>query len=882
MLAPIHRLAARVRAFFQTRDLDRDFAQEMESHLTMLAEDNVRRGMTPEDARRQARVSLGGVAQLGEAHREHRGLPIVETLLQDLRYAARAMRHEPGFTLFAVLILGLGIGATTTIFGVIDALLLRPLPFHDPGRLVWISNTDTESEGLSGETVPVGHYQALRDQNRSFAEVAAFSPFYRAGDEKLTGDGEPQRLTGVQVSNNFFSLLGVLPILGTQFHDDDCHFRWNSPRVALLSYHLWQTRFHGDPKIVGRQLTLNDSPVTAIGVLPRTFSFDSVFAPGNPIDIYLPYPLTKEASDRGNELAMLGRLKPGATVTSARAEMGVLGPSIRRMDPDRSFQLALSPLAEHVAGNLRPALFVLACAVGVVMLIACANLANLILARSASRRKEMAIRTALGAGRVRLIRQMLTESVLLSCCGAVLGLALAAAAMRALAHLDAFRIPLLDSLRLDSSAVVFTFLLAVTTALVFGLIPALQMPGASEGALRENARGSSHGRKQAWIRGSLVVSEIAFACVLLVGAGLLIHSFVRVLDVTLGFQPKMAAAMRVDPGAQFSTRALRNGFYDEALRRVRSVPGIAAAGLSDALPLGVNRSWNPGVKGRLYSRSNPPPPVFVRVVSDGYVKAMQIPLRAGRDLSPSDAASSRPVILINETLARTVWPGENPIGQILNADTEREVVGIVSDVRHLALEQASGCEMYLPIRQTGDYSSVDLVIRTTLPLAELAPPVRRALRELDPTLPANEFHNLQDLVDRAVSPRRFVVVLLAAFSAFALVLASLGIYAVVSYSVNQRKREIGIRMALGARAGDVQARIVRQTLTLAAIGVTLGMAGSWAFARTIGSLLYGVTSTDPIAFAAMLAVLTTVAATAGYLPARRASRIDPSTVLRAE
>jgi predicted permease len=422
----------------------------------------------------------------------------------------------------------------------------------------------------------------------------------------------------------------------------------------------------------------------------------------------------------------------------------------------------------------------------------------------------------------------------------------------------------------------------VATALVFGLIPALQMPGASEGALRENARGSSHGRKQAWIRGSLVVSEIAFACAMLVEAGLLIHSFVRVLDVTLGFQPKMASAMRVDPGAQFSTGALRNGFYDEALRRVRSIPGIAAAGLSDALPLGINRTWNSGAKGRPYTRSNPPPPVFVRIVSDGYVKAMQIPLRAGRDLSPSDAASSRPVILINETLARSVWPGENPIGQILIADTEREVVGIVGDVRHLALEQASGCEMYLPIRQTGDYSSVDLVIRTTLPLAEIAPQVRRALRELDPTLPANEFHNLQDLVDRAVSPRRFVVVLLAGFSAFALVLASLGIYAVVSYSVNQRKREIGIRMALGARAGGLQARIVRQTLTLAAIGIALGMVGSWAFARTIGSLLYGVRSTDPITFAAMLAVLTTVAATAGYLPARRASRIDPSTVLRAE
>jgi predicted permease len=494
----------------------------------------------------------------------------------------------------------------------------------------------------------------------------------------------------------------------------------------------------------------------------------------------------------------------------------------------------------------------------------------------------MAIRAALGAGRLRLIRQMLTESVLLSCCGAVAGLGLAFAGTRGLAQLNAFRIPMLDSLRIDAGAVAFTFLTAVATGVVFGLIPALHTPGAADGGLKEDARGSSQGRKQHWIRNALVVSEIAFACVLLVGAGLLIRSFLRVLDVNLGFQPRMAATMRVDPGAQFSTRALRNRFYDEALRRVRSIPGIEAAGLTDVLPLGINRSWNCGAKGRPYTSSNPPPPIFVRIASDGYIRAMGIPLRAGRDLAESDAAFSKFVILINESLARTLWPGQNPIGQILACDKDREVVGVVSDVRHLAVEEGSGNEMYIPIRQTGDYSSVDLVMRTTVPLTALALPVRRALREVDPTLPANEFHTLQDLVDKAVSPRRFVVLLLAGFSAFALVLASLGIYAVVSYSVSQRKREIGIRMALGARAGDVQARIVRQTLLLAAVGIALGMAGSWALAKTIQTLLYGVTATDPITFAGMLGVLTAVALIAGYLPARRASRIDPATILRAE
>jgi len=876
------RLAARMRAFFRSPALDEDFDQEMESHLAMLAEDNVRRGMTPQEARRQARLRLGGRTQLGEAHREHRGLPALETLLQDLRYAGRAMRRDSALTCFVILILGLGIGASTAVFSLIDAVLLRPLPFHDPARLVWIGNKDVDNEGLSGETVPVNHYKALREQNGTFADVAAFSPFYRTGDDKLTGSGEPQRLTGLQVSQNFFPLLGVQPILGTQFSDDDCQFRWNSPKVALLSYSLWQTLFHGDAAIVGRQITLNDTPVRVIGVLPRTFSFDSVFAPGNRIDIYLPYPLTEQASRRGNELAMIGRLKPGATLASARAEMSVLGPRIRRMDPDRNFQLLLSPLAEHVSGHLRTALLVLVCAVGVVMLIACANLANLILARSAARQKEMAIRTALGAGRLRLVRQMLTESVLLACCGAIAGLGLAFAGTRGLAQLNAFRIPLLDSLRIDGGAVTFTFLLAVATGLVFGLIPALQIPGAAGGGLKENARGSSQGRHQHWIRNTLVVSEIAFACVLLVGAGLLMRSFLRVLEVNLGFQPRMAAAMRVDPGAQFSTRALRNGFYDEALRRVRSIPGVEAAGLTDVLPLGINRTWNCGAKGRPYTRSNPPPPIFVRIVSDGYIGAMAIPLRAGRDLAERDSASSTPVILINQTLARTLWPGQNAVGQILECDRDREVVGVVSDVRHLALEQESGNEMYIPIRQSGDYSSVDMVMRTTVPLSALALPVRRTLREVDPTLPANEFHNLQDLVDTAVSPRRFVVMLLAGFSAFALVLASLGIYAVVSYSVSQRKREIGIRMALGARAGEVQARIVRQTLLLAAAGIALGMAGSWGLAKTMQSLLFGVTAGDPITFAGMLGVLTTVALMAGYLPARRASRIDPATILRAE
>ena len=870
---------ARVHAFLRTGDFDRELDEELESHLAMLVEDNVHRGMSPERARRQALIRLGNRESTKELHRRARGLPMIETVLQDLRYTLRTLRRDLGFTVFAVLIVGLGIGASATVFSVVNAILLRPLPFSEPDRLVWVANSGTD--GVSGRTVPVFHFTDLRDQNHAFADIAAYFAFYSEGDQKLTGAGEPQRLNAVPVSQNFFSVLGVRPHLGRLFNAEEC--RLDGPKAVLLSHMLWQGQFASDPAIVGRKLTLNDAPVTVVGVLPASFDFATVFTPGSRVDLYVPFPLAEETNRWGNTLAMVGRLKPGITAQSAQAELDVLATQIRRRDPDRNFEPRLSLLRDYVSGSFRTPLLVLACAVGVAMLIVCANLANLLLARAATRQKELAIRAALGAGRRRLIQQVLTESLVLSSSGAALGLALAVAGTRVVAQLNAFSIPMLDSVQIDLGAVGFTVALAVGTGLVFGIVPALQSPAlAVHDSLKGSSRGSSASKRHAWIRDTLVVSEIALASVLLVGAGLLIRSFLQVLDVNLGFQPERAAALRVDPTAKYATRAQRNAYYDEALRRVRSVPGIEGAGLTDALPLGGNRSWGAAAKGRAYTRDNPPPETFVRIVSDGYFGAMGIPMRAGRDFTKHDRESGAMVIVINETLARTLWPNQDPIGQRLLSDRpEREVIGVVADVRHLALEEGAGCEMYLPIRQTDDYSSVDLVVRTTLPPAGLASAVRAALEPLDTNVPANEFRTLQQLVDKAVSPRRFVVMLLAGFSVFALILASLGIYAVVSYSVSQRTQEIGIRMALGASQGDLQASVILQTLGLAGIGMSIGLAASWLLAHALSGLLFGVTATDPATFVGMLVILTVVAAVAGYLPARRASRIDPTMALRA-
>jgi predicted permease len=744
---------------------------------------------------------------------------------------------------------------------------------------VWIANSDTS--GLSGQTTQVGHMVDLAQMNRSFSAIAGYFAFYGVGDTILTGQGEPERLSAVPVTGNFFPVLGVQPLLGRYFNAQEC--QWHGPDAVVLSYGLWQRRFAGDPSILGRKLTLDQKAVSVIGVLPASFDFPSVFAPGSHVDLFTAFPLTQETNRWGNTMAMIGRLKPGVPVSAAREEVRILARQLTAAHSgDRNdFGGRVTTLAEHVRGRIRLALLVLAGAVGVVMLIVCANLSNLLLARTASRQKEIAIRTAVGAGRVRLLRQMLTEGVALSCCGAVLGVILSVAGTRAVAHLDAISLPLLRNVHMDGEALGFTLLMAIFTGVVFGLAPAFQVKAtALHDALKDTGRGSTEAKQKQWVRGALVVSEIAFACVLLVGAGLLIRSFLHVLDVNMGFHPESAAHVRVDPERRFATQELQSAYWDDILHRARSIPGTTAAGLTDALPLGRNRSWGSPAKGQTYPKGTFPV-AFVRIVSDGYIGAMGIPLRSGRDLSERDRKDTEQVILINETMARTLFPGQDPLGQVISLGPDRRVVGVVGDVRHLALEEGSGMEMYIPIRQTGDYSSVDLVVRTTLAPEGLPSAVRAALEPVVPTIAGSEFRTVQQLVDKAVSPRRFVVLLLGGFALFALVLASLGIYGVISYSVGQRTQEIGIRMALGASAGGLQARIISQTLALASAGIALGAVASWILARSLSSLLYGVTATDPATFLGMLVVLVVVAVIAGYLPARRASHIDPSIALRA-
>jgi len=877
-MSRIRRATGRLCAFFSKRRLDNDLDAELSAHINLAIDENIERGMTPDQARRQAMLEFGGVQQAREHQREARGLMLLDIFLQDLKYTLRTLARDPGFTAVAVLILALGTGANIAVFSVVNPLMLRPLPFHDSNRLVWIAG-NKGAGALSDTTFRVDAYEAIQRDNRSFQEITGYVPFFSSSEARMKGQGQPQQLTGVWVEGNFFQVLGIQPALGRLFTPDEI-VKGGRP-VVLLSHSFWQRQFASNPKIIGQAITLNDVAVTVVGVLPASFDFGSAFHPGMNAEIFTPA-INDQFRRWGHMLSIIGVLKPGVTAADVQNEMNAEFTPLIATHPEwlTDFSLKVSSLKDHISGKLRRSLVVLWGAVGLILLIVSVNLSNLLLARAAARSKELAMRRALGAGRLRLIRQLLTESLVLSFAGTAFGLAFAYTITAFLAHQSSIALPLLSSVRVDASALQWTLLISVFSATAFGIVPAFSI---SSGNLRDllqgSGRGATTGAKQDRLRSTLVISEVALACVLLIGAGLLLRSFLRVLEVDLGFEPSHAAAMQlnIDDGGSFARRA---ALLQEKLRRIQAIPGVEAAGISDKLPLDRNRSWELGAKGRSYP-ADANHDAYVYIVTPGYFQAMGMHLRAGRDFTWDDKPNTEHVIVINEAAARRDWPGEDPIGRLALGigDGDSHIVGVVSDVHDSGVEDSPNPEVFVPITQ-GEPEGGQLVVRSSLPSAALASPVMRTLRELNPNQSAAEFRPIQTLVDHSTSPRRFFMLLVAAFATLGLILAALGIYGVISYSVTRQTQEIGIRMALGASASRVQLDVLAKTFRLAAIGLVLGVSASFLVARGISALLFGVAPNDVFSFFSAFLAVTCVALFAGYLPARRASRIDPVIALR--
>jgi predicted permease len=870
----------RVRSFFQKPQRDSELDAEMAAHLELATEENVQQGMPADEARRLAMIRFGGVTQAKEQQREARGLPWLDVLMQDVRFTLRTLGRDRGFTVIAVIILGLGIGANITVFSVVNTILLRPLPFPNPQQLVRIL-TKNLTGGESSMTYSADATQEFQRLNRSFASVSGYYAFSGPDNLKLGGGAQPTPVTGLNVAGNFFETLGVEPGLGRLFTAEECLH--NSRPVVLLSHAFWKRQYRGNQGIVGQVIDLNKTPVTVIGVLPASFDFGSVFSPGFKVDMYGPV-IYDDIRDEGNTMALIGRLKPGVSVAQAQAEADLLFPalhfSVKHPEYGGGYTGKLLQLKDYVSGKLRRSLIMLWCAVGMILLIVCVNLSNLLLARGAARSKEFAMRTALGAARGRLVRQLLTESLMLSLAGALFGLGLAFAITAYLAHQGTIALPLLSSVRIDGAALAWTLLVGVAAAVFFGLAPSLRISNSNlQEALKDSGHGSSGGKMHEGLRSMLIVSEIALACVLLVGAGLLLRSFLRILDVDLGFEPSRAASIALDYDDK-GDAARRSAIWQEVLRRTQAIPGVEAVGISDNLPMSRNRSWEIKAKGQNY-RPGELKDTFVYIVSPGYLKAIGMHLSQGRDISWEDLDKQEGVVIINETVARSLWPGQDPIGQLAQVPADVRVIGVVADVHESSVEGNPGWQMYLSgaASQFGP-EGAQLVIRSKVPPESLASSVMSTLRDINPAQPAVEFRPIQRLVDHVVSPRRFFVLLVGVFAALGLILASLGIYGVISYSVTQRTQEIGIRMALGASQARVQVGVIGKTLMLASIGIATGTVASFMLANLMASLLFGTAARDGDTFLGMILLLLLVSVVAGYIPARRASRIHPMIALR--
>jgi predicted permease len=790
----------------------------------------------------------------------------------------RAIRRDRAFFVFATLIIGLGVGASTAVFSVLSPLLLQPLPFAEPERLVLIENGDGTG-GLSGVTSRTSNVRDFRAEARSFEAIGGFNAFFDQASYNLSGGGEPERLQGVDVTGNLLDLLGVPMAAGRNFSAQEG--LQDGPNAMVLTHGFWVRRFAADPGVVGGTLVLNEEPYTVVGVLPASFDFASVFTPTVSVDFLLPWPISDRTDGNGNTTTMVARLAPGVSMQAAQAELESVIAALEQADPDRwGLGGRISGLQERIARPFRSGMYLLAAAAGLVMLIVCVNLSNMLLARGPKRKREMAVRRTLGATRGRLVRQLLVESVLVSMSGAFVGLVLARAATRFVSSSTGLEIPMLSSISVDGAALGFTVAVAVIAGLAVGAVPALQVSeGGEAAALGGSTRGGGGSRGARRLRELLVVTEVAMACMLLVFGGLVVRSFQEVMNVDLGFESVDAIGWQLASSRSFDTLPEINAFFDEIVTSVAAVPGIEAVGLVDALPLGTNRTWGTRVVDKQYEDGEGDY-FFPHMVDHRYLQAMQIPLVEGRYFERGDNQDNRPVIIVNEHAARTIFDGRALGRSISMWFGEAEVVGVVGDVKHRALELGADPEVYFPMDQVWAFQTVEMVVRTSLPPEDVVGSVGAAVRQVEAQMPTEDWRTLESVVETSVSPRRFTLQILVAFAVSALFLASLGIYGVLSYSVSERIPEIGIRMALGASAEGVRKSVVSQTMVLAGAGVAIGALASVLGTRLISSLLYGVEPTDAVTFGATIVVLLTVSALSGLIPAIRASRIDSAAALR--
>ncbi len=875
-------LFRRVRGLFRAEAIHQEIDEELQFHIDMRAEENIRRGLAPDAARREAEASFGNKTRIKEQGYEVRGGRWLDTFWQDLRYGFRMLRKNPGFTLVAVLTLALGIGANITIFSVVNSVLLRPLPYADADRLVFLWS-ESPKQNIRERTSAYANVSDWRDQNKSFEDLAVFDPT----SVTLTGAAEPEQVESVRASANLFSLLGVAPALGRTFTADE---EQQKARVVVLSHGLWQRRFGSSPNILGQTLEIDSVSSQVIGVMPEHFQFPAKNTQVWELHTLVPNWEIQKAQRGTGSWRVVGRRKAQVSLEQAQVEMNTIAQWLEQayLDANKGLGVNLVPFHLQLTGrNVRLALWILFGAVVFVLLIACTNVANLMLARGIAREREMAIRMALGAGRMRLIRQMLTESALLALLGGAGGLLIAGFGIQALLSFSPPNIPHLDSVEIDAKVLVFTTTVALLTGMLFGLAPALKISQTQPGAALKEGRSASGGISGRRLRGLLVITEFSLVVLLLSGAGLLLRSFSKLQAVDPGFDPARVLLVQTAP-ARNSTADQWRFFYQQVSERVAALPGVEAVGLTEEIFISSNPDGPITIE-----RASPDSSASARipfrrdVISEGLFQTLRVPLRTGRFFNAQDNQGAVPVTIINETMARRFWPGEEALGKRFKLGLAQSpnpwltVVGVVGDMRRQSLEHQPIAQVFLHHLQSPE-RRMNLLIRTTVEPTQLAPVVRHEIRSIDKTVLIYRVSTLESQLAAAVAQRRFQTWLLTLFSALALLLAAVGIYGLIHQSVALRTREIGTRLALGAQPRDVLRLVIGQGMSLALCGVGIGLLAALALTRVLAGLLFGVTATDPTTFIVVPLVLLLVALLACYLPARRAARVDPLVALRYE